>query len=168
MGSLLNDKDQCFLDHIAQEVNCLSGTTAIVFQFEEVESQVDPLYNEPVSKTYKLNSDGEPGIELPVSFKSPDRTEISGEEGQRTEKRSTFFVARKDLEKKDLRRPKIGDIWILWGRHYDVVQSSATTGRFTDSGVTSEYEVTVVRRTKAAPESVKIVPRPEPDPNAKE
>ena len=51
MGSLLNDKDQCFLDHVAQEVNCLSGTTAIVFQFEEVESQVDPLYNEPVSKT---------------------------------------------------------------------------------------------------------------------
>lgn len=156
MGTLINDYDQCFLDSIAQEVNCLAGITAEFFQFEEPESSRDPYYQEPVHKVFKKD-----GIEIPILFKSPQRSPVSGEEGFRIEKSATFFVARKDLDKHKLGRPRVGDLLKVWGRYYEITQSSATEGRFSDTGLTTSYEITCVRRTQETPESVDLDPQVE-------
>lgn len=168
MGTLINDKDAAFLDHIAQEVNCLAGTNAVIFQFDEAASKRDWVYGESVDREYVPDSKGKQGIICPALFKSPDRTAISGEEGFRMDKNSTVFVARKDLDEKGLIRPSEGDIWMLWGRYYDVKSSSATEGRFSDSGRTSMYEVDVVRRTKAVPEGMWFDSPPPPDEDAED
>lgn len=163
MGTLINDKDQAFLDHIAQEVNCLAGTNAVIFQFDEENSKRDWVYGESVSREYKKNDKDLEGINCPVLFKSPERSPISGEQGFHMEKTSSVFVARKDLDDRDLRRPIVGDLWLLWGRYYDVTKSGATEGRFSDTGRTSSYEVDVVRRTKDVPEGLWFSPPPDPD-----
>ncbi len=168
MGTLLNDNDLAFWDKTTQEVNCLAGTTALIFEFSETESQRDPIYGESTFRVHKKNDEGNDGIECPVLFKSPDTSPVSGEEGFRSEKHAVLFVARKDLDDLDLRRPKGGDIWKVWGRYYDVTKASASEGRVSDSGVTVEYEVSLVRRTKATPESQWMNPRPTPDSSAKD
>jgi hypothetical protein len=154
MGTLINDQDLCFWSSISQEVNCLSGTIAVIFQFDQKASTVDPYYAEVTSAAFKNN-----GVKCPVMFKSPDKTPITGEEGLRFEKSSTVFVAKKDLDARSLRAPAIGDLFQCWGLMYEVTNSSATGGRFSDTGETAEYEVTLMRKTKDVPESVDMDPQ---------
>lgn len=154
MGTLINDSDQCFIDSIAQEVNCLAGITGVYYQLSEVESTRDPYYQESITKTYK-----DDGIEIPILFKSPERSPISGEEGFRMEKTATFYVARKDLDDRDMTRPRVGDLLKVWGKFFEIVGSSATDGRFSDTGLASSYEVSCVRRSKEIPESVDLDPQ---------
>jgi hypothetical protein len=135
-------------------VNCLSGTTAVVFQFDELTSTVDPYYAEVTKSTFKNN-----GVKCPVLFKSPDKTPISGEEGLRFENSSTLYVSKKDLDEHKLREPRIGDLFQCWGLMYEVTNSSSTGGRFSDTGETAEYEVTLMRKTKDVPESVDLDPQ---------
>jgi len=151
MGTLIGDCDQCFLDSVAQEVNKLAGVTATLFLFEEGKSIRNPYYGESRDRVYKAN-----GVECPIFFDSPDKSPISGEEGFRMDKTSRLFVARADLDSRNLRALKEGDIVKVWDLYFDVTKSSATMGRFSDSGHTSLYEVDVVRRTKALPEGVNM------------
>lgn len=153
MGILINDSDQCFMDSIAQEVNHLAGVVAIFFQYEEKKSSRNPYYGESKDRIYK---GGGVGVECPIFFKSPDRSEVTGEEGFRMDKTSSFFVARVDLDERSLRRPRVGDILKVWNSYFDVTKSSATEGRFSDTGQTLQYEVDVVRRTKSLPEGLRM------------
>lgn len=154
MGTLINDQDLCFWSSISQEVNCLSGTTAVIFQFDEKTSVIDPYYAEVTTAAFKGN-----GIKCPVMFKSPDKTPISGEEGLRFEESSSVFVSKKDLDERKLREPAIGDLFQCWGLMYEVTNVSSTGGRFSDTGITAEYEVSLMRKTKDAPESVDVDPQ---------
>lgn len=156
MGTLLNDQDLCFWSSVSQEVNCLSGTTVVVFQFEEKRSTVDPYYGEVVVSKFKNN-----GVKCPALFRSPDKTPISGEEGLRYEKSSTVYFSKKDLDERKLEKPKIGDLVQCWGLYYEVTNVSSTGGRFSDTGETAEYEVTLMRKTKDFPESADIDPQKE-------
>jgi hypothetical protein len=159
------DKDLAFADHVAQEVNCLAGTVAKIFEFVQDDSIVDSVWGEARERSYKKNEDGEFGIDCPVLMRNPDRSVSSGEQGLSVDKRGVLTVARKDLDVRGLSRPKAGDIWLVWGRYYDVTKSSASDGRMFDDGKTIEYEVSYVRRTKAPPEQswLEDLPTPEED-----
>lgn len=154
MGTLINDQDLCFWSSIAQEVNCLSGTIAVIFQFDASASVVDPYYSEVTYSVFKNN-----GVRCPVNFKSPDKSPISGEEGFRFEKSAMVYVAKRDLDERNLRAPAIGDLFQCWGLMYEVTNINYTTGRVSDSGETVEYEVTLARKTKDVPESVDLDPQ---------
>lgn len=154
MGTLINDCDSCFRDSIAQEVNKLAGTTATIFQFLEPKSTRNPYYGESTDRVYQARNAG--GIDCPVFFSSPDRSPMSGEEGFRMDKSSTLFVARADLDSRNLKLLRMGDIVKIWGLYFDVTNSSSTSGRFSDSGHTSLYEVSVIRRTKSLPEGLRM------------
>ena len=157
MGTLLGNKDQCLFDSVAQEVNKLAGTSGYIFQFEQIKSQIDPLYGEPIETEYKKNDEGKEGIEIPLFFRSPDRTPMTGEEGFRLDRNSHVFIAKKDLDDRGLRRPRNGDILYVWGKYYDVIDSSYSEGYINDNpdGVSS-IDVEVMRRTKAPPEGLWI------------
>lgn len=152
MGRLLGDWDRCLFDSIAQEVAELAGTTAIFYQFDEDASTKDPLWNESLDTQYKKNSSGVVGIECPVVFKDPERNAVVGEEGFRLDKISQVYVARVDLDKRGLRRPRPGDIIKVWGEYYDVTETHVAEGHINDSGTYSTMQIDVVRRTKGPPE----------------
>ena len=162
MGTLINDSDQCFINSIAQEVNKLAGTEIIIFQFDEVNSERDPYYQESVSREYRKDKRGKVGIICPAFVQSPDNSYVSGEEGLRTERNTQVFIAKADLDERNLRKPIIGDIYKFWGKYYNVIKSSGTSGRFSDSGETSLWEVDVSRKTNALPEGLFIDPSPTP------
>ena len=154
MGTLINDCDKCWFDHIAQEVVQLAGTDATIYQFEEGESQIDSLYDEEISVVYKKDKHGNIGIPCPIFYKSPDKSGLMGEEGYRVDRVGHFEVAAKDLEDRDLRRLRPGDILYVWSMYLDVIESHSADGQISDSGISSMYKFDVVRRTKAVPESI--------------
>lgn len=154
MGTLINDCDQCFFDSVAQEVIKLAGTTAIIYQFEEVESSRDALWDEEIETVYKKNSEGNPGIECPVFFKAPDKSGLTGEEGYRLDRTSELHVAWRDLESRGLRRLRPGDIVKVWDMYFDVIESHATEGYINDTPTKSTIVFDVTRRTKGPPESL--------------
>ena len=154
MGTLINDCDQCWFDHVAQEVNQLAGTTARIFQFEESESEFDDIYDEEVTTVYKKDDQGNVGILCPVFFKAPDKSSLMGEEGFRTDRVTTLEVAAKDLRDRDLRPLRAGDIILVWDMYLDVTEEYREDGVINDSPVTSVRKFDVVRRTKAVPESI--------------
>ena len=155
MGTLINDKDQCFFDSIAREVVRLSGTFGIVYQLDQTESRRDALYDEPVDSAYVKNSKGTIGIECPMYFKSPERNATSGEEGYRLDRMSEVHFAQVDLASRSIRRLRNGDIIKVWNKYYDVLDSHRGEGHLNDSGdVASTLRVEVARRTKAPPEEL--------------
>jgi len=155
MGKLFCDADRCLFDSVAQEVNELAGTTGYIFQLEQDESVRDPLYDEPSDMAYKRNSEGVEGIECPMLVKDPERSPTSGEEGFRLQKNTRVYVAVKDLTNRDLRRPRVGDIFKIWNQYYDVTDSSVGDAYVSDSGeIPVVYEVNVVRRTQSPPEGL--------------
>jgi hypothetical protein len=154
MGTLINDCDAEFLDCIAQESVELVGTIAVIYQFQEEESEIDPLWQEEVTTVYKEDVHGNVGIECPVFFKSPDRSALMGEEGFRLNKTSTLEIAVADLRKRNIEKLRVGDIVKLWtDQYYDVVESHSTEGQISDSGRSTMYSFDVVRRSKGVPES---------------
>jgi len=154
MGTLIGDCDKCLFDSVASEVNKLAGTTAVIFQFEEVESTRDPLWDEEVTTEYKKDSNGNLGIECPVWFKSPDRSSITGEEGFNLDRNSEMYVAQVDMDSRDLRRLQPGDIVLVWNKYFDVIESHKTEGYINDSPTNSLIRFELVRRTKAPPEAI--------------
>lgn len=154
MGTLIGDCDRCLFDSVAQEVNKLAGTTAIIYLFEETESTRDPLWDEEVTTVYKKNDKGIIGIECPIFFKDPDRSQLTGEEGLRLDKTSEFWVAKADLDERGIRRMRPGDIIKVWGEYYDVIESHISEGHINDSGSYSTLRFDVARRTKAMPEGM--------------
>jgi hypothetical protein len=155
MGKLIGNCDQCLFDMVAQEVNQLAGTTGIVFQFEPLSSIRDPLYDEEIDTVYKKNAEGTEGIEIPMFFRSPDRTPITGEEGFRLDRVSELWIAAKDLTNAGLRLPRVGDIIKVWNMYYDVTDYSRSEGYLNDTpDAYSVVKVDVVRRTKAPPEGL--------------
>lgn len=154
MGSLFNDCDQCWFDHVAKEVSELAGTDARIYQFDEPESSIDPLWQEETTTVYKLGADGKVGIDCVVFFKSPARSSTQGEEGFNLNMTSTLQIAKAHMRELGIRRMRPGDIVFVWGRYWDVIESSSTDGQISDSGETSMYEFDVTRRTKGVPESI--------------
>lgn len=155
MGTLINEKDKCFFDHIASEVNKLAGITAIYYQFIEGESEIDPLYNEVIVPRFKKGSGGYIGVEIPVFFKDPDKTKIVGEEGLHTDKSSEVTIAASDLESRNLRIPRVGDIFKIWGYYWDV-REYHNEGLLNDNPVSSVYVIELSRRTKMEPEGLRM------------
>ena len=154
MGTLIGDCDVEFLNCIAQESVELVGTTATIYQFQESESDIDPLWQEEITAVYQEDEHGNVGIECPVFFKSPDRSALMGEEGFRLQKTSTLEIAVADLRKRGLVRLRVGDIVKLWeDQYFDVVESHSTEGQISDSGRSVMYSFDVVRRSKGVPES---------------
>lgn len=157
MGTLINDRDRCLFNSIAQEVITLCGTEAVVYQFDEAASTRDPLYDEEMYVEYKKNSTGTQGIRLPIFFKDPDRSGVTGEEGYRLDRTSQVFVAGKDLTDRSMRVLRPGDIIFVWNMYFDVMESHAAEGHMNDSGNNViTYTFDVVRRTKAVPEGLWI------------
>lgn len=155
MGTLINDKDKCFFDSIASEVIRLAGTTCVVYQLDQDGSKRDPLYDEPADTSFVRNADGTVGIECPVFFKSPDRNATSGEEGYRLDRMSEVHFAQIDLDEREIRRLRVGDIIKVWNKFYDVIDSHRGEGHLNDTGeVSSTLRVDVQRRMKAPPESL--------------
>ena len=158
MGCLIGDGDKCLFDSVAQEVIRLSGVNeedAIIFQLNEEESQVHPLYAEPMQTEYKKNAQGTYGIKCPLFFELPDRTPVAGEEGYRVDKISKVWIADKDLRDRDLRDPRIGDIIYVWNLYFDVTDFRKE-GVPNDAPTTSMWMLSVVRRTKVPPESLML------------
>jgi len=157
MGTLLGDCDKCLFDSVAQEVNRLAGTTAIIYQFDEVESTRDALWDEEIETVYKKNSKGVEGISCPVYFKAPDRSYLTGEEGFRMDKMSELTIAQADLDSRGLRRLQAGDIVMLWtNQYFDVIESHASDGYINDEPTRSIVRFNITRRTKAPPEGLWI------------
>ena len=52
MGTLLGDKDMCYFDMIAREVNQLAGTKIKYYALLQSESPKDPLYGEPLDEEH--------------------------------------------------------------------------------------------------------------------
>jgi hypothetical protein len=155
MGTLLGDCDKCLFDSVAQEVNKLAGTVAIIYQFEETESSRDPVWDEEIETVYKKNSLGTPGIECPVFFRGPDRSYVTGEEGFRLDKITELEVAKADLAEKGLRRLQSGDIIKVWeNQYYDVTESHTGQGYINDEPTSSMVKFNITRRTKALPEGI--------------
>lgn len=154
MGTLINDCDKCLFDSVAQEVNKLAGTTGVIYQFEEIESTRDPLWDEEITTEYKTDSNGNIGISCPIYFRAPDRSSLTGEEGFRLDRNSDVQIAQIDLDNRGLRRLQSGDIVKVWGRYYDVVESHKGEGYISDSGENSMVKFDLVSRTKAPPESI--------------
>ena len=155
MGTLINDCDECFINSIAQELIRLVGTTCRVYQFEQSESIRDPLYDEPVISKYKLDDKGDVGIEMPVFFKAPDRSAMTGEEGYRLDRISAAEFAVKDFVDKGLRQPRNGDIIKVWNTFYEVTNAHKNDSQISDSGTgATMYRIDLVRRTKAPPEGL--------------
>lgn len=154
MGTLFNECDQCWFDHVAKEVVDLVGTDARIYQFEEDKSQIDPVWQEEVTTVYKEGADGKVGIECPIFLKSPDRSSLQGEEGFQTNRSTTLQIAKADMRDRSIRRMRAGDIVYAWGMYFDVVESHSTEGQIADTGETSMYEFDATRRTKAVPESI--------------
>jgi hypothetical protein len=156
MGTLINDCDQCFFDSIASELNHLTGTDAVIYVFQEEESEIDPLWGEEITTVYKKDSTNRVGIDCQVYFRSPDRTGSQTEEGYHLERRSIVEIAAKDLRDRGIRRLRQGDIIYLteWDQYYDIVASSRGDGMISDSGLTAVYRFDVVRRTKGVPENI--------------
>lgn len=154
MGTLINDCDQCLFDSVAQEVNKLAGTTAIIYQFEELESSRDPLWDEEVTTVYKKDTRGNVGIECPVFFKDPDRSSMTGEEGLRLDQTSELTIARVDLDQRGLRKLQPGDIVKVWDIYFDVIEMHMQEGILNDSPLTATYRFDVARRTKDLPEGL--------------
>lgn len=153
MGTLIGDCDQCLFDSVAQEVNKLAGTTAVIYQFEEAESSRDPLWDEEIETVYKQNAQGTEGIECPVYFKDPDRSSLTGEEGIRLDKTSEVWIAKADMDARGIRRLRPGDIIKVWtDQFYDVIESHVAEGNISDSSTYSMIRFDVTRRTKALPE----------------
>jgi hypothetical protein len=155
VGTLIGDCDKCLFDSVAQEVNKLAGTTAIIYQFEEMESTRDPLWDEEVTTVYKKNDQGTIGIECPVYFKAPDRSSLTGEEGLRLDKTSEVWIAKADMDERGIRRLRPGDIVFLWNtQYYDVTESHASEGYINDNPQYSMVRFDLVRRTKGLPEGM--------------
>lgn len=156
MGTLINDCDQCFFDSIASELNQLAGTDAIIYVFQEEESEIDPLWGEELTTVYQKDTTNRVGIDCPVYFRSPERTGSQTEEGYHLERRSIVEIAAKDLRDRNIRRLRQGDIIYLveWDQYYDIVASSSGDGIISDSSLTAVYKFDVVRRTKGVPEGI--------------
>jgi hypothetical protein len=156
MGTLISDCDKCLFDGVAKEVIKMAGTVAIIFQFEEMESSRDPLWDEELSTVYKKNIQGGEGIECPVYLSGPDRSYLSGEEGFRMDRRAELHVAQADLDQRGLRRLQPGDIVKAWDIYFDVIESSVGEGYISDSPTRSTIKFDITRRTKALPEGLWI------------
>jgi len=156
MGTLINEKDKCFFNHVAQEVNTLAGTEAIYYQFIEGESEMDPLYNEVITPKFKSNSSGYVGVKIPVFFTDPQKTKLVGEEGLYTEKNAEVTIAASDLASRNLRLPRVGDIFKIWEYYWDV-RENHNAGLLNDNNVSSLYMIEVSRRTKMEPEGLRMM-----------
>jgi len=155
MGTLIGDCDKCLFDSVAQEVNKLAGTTAVIYQFESMESTRDVLWDEEITTVYKKNAQGVEGIECPVFFKAPDRSSLTGEEGFRVDRLSEISIARADLASRDLRILRPGDIIKVWtDQYYDVTEAHKEEGYISDSTENSLVKFDVTRRTKGPPEGL--------------
>jgi len=155
VGTLINDCDKCLFDSVAQEVNKLAGTTARIYQFEEMQSTRDPLWDEEVTTVYKKDSKGVIGIDCPVWFQAPDRSSLTGEEGLRLDRTAQVHIAQADLDARGLRRLQPGDIIRVWtDQFYDIPESHVGEGYISDAGNKSMVKFDVVRRTKAVPEGM--------------
>ena len=158
MGCLLGDGDKCLFDSVAQEVIKLAGVNesdAIIFQLNEEESLVHPLYAEPMQTEYAKNDQGTYGVKCPLYFENPDKSPLAGEEGYRVDKISKVWIADKDLKDRGLRNMRIGDIIYVWGLYWDVTNFHKE-GIPNDAPTTSMWMIDVVRRTKAPPESLML------------
>jgi len=154
MGTLINDCDQCWFDHVAKEVSVLAGTTVKIYQFEESNSEIDPLWGEEKTAVYKVGENGEAGIDCPAFFKDPSRSTTQGEEGLLLNRTSILQIAKAHMRDLGLRRLRPGDIVFVHNMYFDVIESGASDGQISDSGETSMYEFDVTRRTKGVPESI--------------
>jgi len=155
MGCLINEKDACLFKHIASEVNRLSGTLAVLYLFDENKSEIDPVYNEVRAPQYTTPINGIEGDKIWISFPNPDKMQVSSEEGFQTEESTRVEIAKLDLEKLNLRNPRNGDVIYAWEKWWDV-KTPHRAGLVGVSPMISVIALDLVRRTKDAPESVRL------------
>jgi hypothetical protein len=161
VGTLIHTQDIAFFDCIAQEVNELAGMFVYYFVLDRVTTQKDALYGEPVEVVFNEGqaSLAEEGIKLPVYGSEPEHALTTAEEGKRRQWDGELWVARLDWEQcvmsqlgeDALLHPRNGDVFLAWGKYWDVMDWDRAGILNDDREVFVGWKIPFRRNTKFEP-----------------
>jgi len=150
VGTLSHTKDYRLFNCVAAEVNKLAGTICYYYRLDKVNSSKNAVYDEPINLAFK---DDPPGLRLPCMATKPEHQLTTSEEGRRNQWDGEVSIARKDWEElvTDGRKPKSGDVIVLWGYFFDVKDAGRDGTIDDDYRFFTMHKLTVRRTTKYEP-----------------